>query len=136
MSKFKQLQSTLPSGPYFSGTAFSLADAAFAPVFRYFEVFEGIGDFGFFGATPAVSAWRSVRKDSSAAMAPTPSRTPTTAARAATMRNRFLGNLMPRYLISKFVVFPSRLHPTQKPHSHQVELASHYPVFPRLNRVS
>ena len=59
VSKFKQLQSTLPSGPYFSGTAFSLADAAFAPVFRYFEVFEGIGDFGFFGATPAVSAWRS-----------------------------------------------------------------------------
>jgi glutathione S-transferase len=32
-------------------------DAAFAPVFRYFEVFEGVGDFEFFDQAPAVSTW-------------------------------------------------------------------------------
>ncbi len=57
--KFQQLQATLAPGPYFSGTAFSLVDAAFAPVFRYFEVFEGVGNFEFFDEIPAVSAWRS-----------------------------------------------------------------------------
>lgn len=59
VSKFQQVQSILPAGPLFSGTTFSQVDAAFAPVFRYFEVFEGIGDFGFFDATPAVDTWRS-----------------------------------------------------------------------------
>ena len=34
--------------PIFAVAAFSLVDAAFSPVFRYFEVFERIGDFGFF----------------------------------------------------------------------------------------
>ncbi len=33
-------------------------DAAFAPVFRYFEVFETIDDFGFFDRAEAVGAWR------------------------------------------------------------------------------
>ncbi len=39
--------------------ALSYPDAAFAPVFRYFEVFERIGDFGFFRYTTSVDAWRS-----------------------------------------------------------------------------
>ena len=56
--KFRHLESALTAKPFFAGAGFSLVDAAFAPVFRYFEVFEGIGDFGFFDATPAVSAWR------------------------------------------------------------------------------
>lgn len=59
MAKFQRLQATLASGPYFAGPPFSLVDAAFAPLFRYFEVFDGMGDFGFFDASPAVRAWRS-----------------------------------------------------------------------------
>jgi glutathione S-transferase len=57
--KFQQVEATVATGPFFAGTTFSLVDAAFAPVFRYFEVFEGIRDFGFFRSTPAVAAWRS-----------------------------------------------------------------------------
>ena len=45
-------------GPYFAGPALCLVDAAFAPVFRYFDVFEGIASFGFFDALPRVRAWR------------------------------------------------------------------------------
>jgi glutathione S-transferase len=32
-------------GPWFSGARFSLVDAAFAPVFRYFDVFDQIAEF-------------------------------------------------------------------------------------------
>ena len=32
--------------PWFDGENFSLVDAVFGPVFRYFDVFDEIGDFG------------------------------------------------------------------------------------------
>lgn len=59
VDKFQQLEGALIMGPFFAGEAFSLVDAAFAPVFRYFEVIERIADFGFFTARPALNAWRS-----------------------------------------------------------------------------
>lgn len=58
IAKFETLERHLAKGPYFAGQQFSLVDAAAAPVFRYFEVFEQIGDFRFFGHTPKVLAWR------------------------------------------------------------------------------
>ncbi|QDG79113.1 glutathione S-transferase family protein [Labrenzia sp. PHM005] len=40
-SKFEHLETALsPDAPFFSGKDFSLVDCAFAPVFRYFDVFE------------------------------------------------------------------------------------------------
>ena len=33
-------------------------DAAFGPVFRYFDVFDRVGDFGVFAGQPKVRAWR------------------------------------------------------------------------------
>ena len=63
-AKFQQLEDALSArpdlrtGPWFSGNQFCLVDAAFAPVFRYFDVFDGIADFGFFGDTPHVNCWR------------------------------------------------------------------------------
>jgi glutathione S-transferase len=57
--KFAHLEAVLPAqGPYFSGPAFSIVDAVFGPVFRYFDVFEALGETGFFDATPKVLAWR------------------------------------------------------------------------------
>lgn len=56
--RFEQLEGVLGAGPYFAGERFSIVDAAFGPVFRYFDVFETIGDFGFFGGLNKVSAWR------------------------------------------------------------------------------
>jgi len=61
--RFARLEATLGGGPWFNGRAFSLVDAAFGPLFRYFVVFEQIGDFGFFDGTPRVSAWRRVLLD-------------------------------------------------------------------------
>ena len=56
--RFEQLEATLGEGPYFAGERFSIVDAVFGPVFRYFDVFETLGDFNFFGGLPNVKAWR------------------------------------------------------------------------------
>ena len=56
--KFEQLKNVLADGPYFAGNSFSMVDAVFGPVFRYFDVFDRIGEFGFFDDTPKVIAWR------------------------------------------------------------------------------
>jgi glutathione S-transferase len=56
--KFDRLDSRSGAGPYFDGRAFSLVDAVFGPVFRYFDVFDRIGDFGILGDKPNVAIWR------------------------------------------------------------------------------
>ena len=58
--RLRQLERELERrpGPYFAGAPFSLVDAAFGPVFRYFDVFERIADFGFFERTPRLLVWR------------------------------------------------------------------------------
>ncbi|MEK9970254.1 MAG: glutathione S-transferase family protein [Ferrovibrio sp.] len=59
-AKFQRLDAELgrQEGPYFAGCDFSLVDAAFAPVFRYFDVFERLLDIDIFADMPNVQAWR------------------------------------------------------------------------------
>src|SRR6516165_2265588 len=56
--KFQWLERHLGEGPYFAGARFHLVDAVFGPIFRYFDTFETIADFGFFEKTPNVRVWR------------------------------------------------------------------------------
>lgn len=56
--RFEKLEEQLGDGPWFNGEAFSIVDAAFGPVFRYFNVIENYGEFGFFEALPRTNAWR------------------------------------------------------------------------------
>lgn len=55
---FEQLEAELNCGPWFAGADFCLVDAAFAPVFRYWQVFERIADFGIFAGLSKVQRWR------------------------------------------------------------------------------
>jgi glutathione S-transferase len=59
-ARFQTLEPVLDaSGPFFAGTRFGLVDAAFGPVFRYFDVFEAIDSgFAVFEGLPRVAAWR------------------------------------------------------------------------------
>ncbi len=58
-AKLERVEQALhPAGPYFAGPRFSLVDAAFAPVFRYFDVFDALVDLGVFHTLPRVRAWR------------------------------------------------------------------------------
>ena len=56
--KFTQLEDVLGDGPYFAGADFCMVDAVFGPVFRYFDVFDKIADFGVFAQRPKIQAWR------------------------------------------------------------------------------
>jgi len=56
--KFARLEQRLGEGPYFDGARFSLVDAVFGPVFRYFDVFDRIADFGMLADKPRLAAWR------------------------------------------------------------------------------
>jgi glutathione S-transferase len=57
-ARLGQVEAELGEGPYFAGPAFSIVDAAFAPVFRYFDTFDQIGDFGFWNDVPKAQRWR------------------------------------------------------------------------------
>ena len=56
--KFSRLEARVAAVPWFDGEKFSLVDAVFGPVFRYFDVFDGIGDFGILANKPKVATWR------------------------------------------------------------------------------
>jgi len=56
--RFAWLERRLVAAPWFDGEAFSLVDAVFAPVFRYFDVFDRIGDFGILAGLPKLERWR------------------------------------------------------------------------------
>lgn len=56
--RFEQIESVLGSGPYFEGSRFSLVDAVFGPIFRYFDGYESFEDFDFFTHAARVTAWR------------------------------------------------------------------------------
>lgn len=56
--RLQQLEAALGSGPLFAGASFSIVDAVFGPVFRYFDVIDSIADFGFWDELPKVRDWR------------------------------------------------------------------------------
>jgi glutathione S-transferase len=57
-TKFSRVEEALGTGPFFAGENFSLVDAVFAPIFRYFDVFDQLIDLSVFADTPKVRAWR------------------------------------------------------------------------------
>lgn len=63
--KFAWLERHLGDGPYFENARFSLVDATYGPIFRYFDVFDSIADLGVFSKTPKVRRWRRALRDRS-----------------------------------------------------------------------
>ena len=57
--KFARVEAALGSGPFFRSESFSLVDAVFAPIFRYFDVFDEFVDLAVFAERPRVRKWRS-----------------------------------------------------------------------------
>lgn len=57
-ARFRVMEGQLGPGPWFAGDHFSLVDAVFAPVFRYFDTFDRISDFGVFDGLAGMSTWR------------------------------------------------------------------------------
>jgi glutathione S-transferase len=57
-ARFVRLEARIAASPWFDGEEFSLVDAVFGPVFRYFDVFDEIGEFGILKNKPKLSRWR------------------------------------------------------------------------------
>jgi len=57
-TRFARLEARVAAAPWFAGEKFSLVDAVFGPVFRYFDVFDEIGDFGILSGKPKLVRWR------------------------------------------------------------------------------
>jgi glutathione S-transferase len=57
-AKFARVEAALGSGPFFAGEKFSLVDAVFAPIFRYFDVFDQFIDLDVLKETPKARPWR------------------------------------------------------------------------------
>lgn len=57
-ARFRVIQGQLGRGPWFADDHFSLVDAVYAPVFRYFDTFDRIADFGIFDGLPGLAEWR------------------------------------------------------------------------------
>jgi len=57
-ARFARLEARVAASPWFDGETFSLVDAVFGPVFRYFDVFDEIGDFGILSGKPKLARWR------------------------------------------------------------------------------
>lgn len=55
---FARVESELAEGPWFAGDRFSLVDAVYGPIFRYFDTFDRIADFGILRDQPKLNAWR------------------------------------------------------------------------------
>jgi len=63
LAQFARLEAARIEGhvgdkPYFAGDQFSLVDAVYGPIFRYFDVLENSIGFDFFSETPSVKRWR------------------------------------------------------------------------------
>jgi len=56
--RFARLEARVAASPWFDGESFSLVDAVFGPVFRYFDVFDEIADFGILAGKPKLARWR------------------------------------------------------------------------------
>jgi glutathione S-transferase len=63
IQRFERLEARITAAPWFDGATFHLVDAAFGPVFRYFDVFDQIEDFGILKGKPKIARWRKALKE-------------------------------------------------------------------------
>jgi glutathione S-transferase len=57
-ARLAQIEAALGDGPFFAGQPFSIVDAVFGPVFRYFDAFEACAGFAFLDDLPRLQRWR------------------------------------------------------------------------------
>ena len=59
VGRFERIEAALDAhGPWVAGARFGMVDAVFAPVFRYFDTLESLGDGNWFDRLSRVTRWR------------------------------------------------------------------------------
>ena len=90
--KWQTLEQELGNGPFFAGEDFSLVDAAFAPVFRYFDTFETLSDDEYFADVPKVRIWREALQQRNSVQRAVGNDYPTRLLQFLAVRNSLIGN--------------------------------------------
>ncbi|MFW6767648.1 glutathione S-transferase family protein [Acinetobacter pittii] len=72
-NQLEHIEAELGSGPYFSGANFSMVDAVYAPIFRYFSIIDASVSESIFEGLARVSAWKALlaQRESVKAAVPT-----------------------------------------------------------------
>jgi glutathione S-transferase len=94
--RFARLETRVAAAPWFDGENFSLVDAVFGPVFRYFDVFDEIGDFGILAGKPKLARWRGSLADRSSVRAAVRSDYPALLHDFLKRRNSWISHLQAR----------------------------------------
>lgn len=93
-ARFERVERHLGGSPWFDPGGFSLVDAVYGPVFRYFDTFEEIADLGVFDDTPKTVAWRRNLQERASVVAAVPSDYSQQLRRFLAERNSHLSALM------------------------------------------
>jgi len=70
-AKFTKVEQEV-SGPYFDGKSFQLIDGVWATVFRYFDAFDQIADFGILTDLEKIQSWRALVSKRASVVTATP----------------------------------------------------------------
>lgn len=93
-AKFARINEQLGSGPYFAGQSFTLVDAVFGPIFRYFDTFDRIGDFGVLAGHQKLRDWRLALAERPSVRNAVPPDYPTLLERFLQSRGSYVSKLM------------------------------------------
>lgn len=108
-AKFARVEAELGPGPWFGGTGFALVDAVFGPVFRYFDTFDRIGDFGILSAKPKLADWRQRLSARPSVLGAVPPDFPEKLRHFLLARGSFLSTLMTRdFAVASLTGIPER----------------------------
>lgn len=94
--RLARLEARVAASPWFDGEKFSLVDAAFGPVFRYFDVFDEISDFGIMTGKPKLANWRNALAARSSVRSAVSANYPALLADFLKRRNSWISGLQPR----------------------------------------
>ena len=100
-AKWRQLEKNLAQTPFFTGEGFSLVDAAFAPLFRYLDLFEQLVELDFLKLYPKIESWRRALAQRDSVKKAVSADYPTLLAEFVGERNSYLGKYARTYLAAK-----------------------------------
>lgn len=97
IDKASHLEENLSETGYFDNKEFSIVDAAFAPVFRYIDLFENLANFTFLDNYPRIQQWRKLLSERGSVKRSARTEYPTLLLEFIAARDSFLGQCAREY---------------------------------------
>ena len=91
--KFEKIETEIV-GPFFAGADFHMIDGVWGPVFRYFDTFDQIADFGIMDDLPKVQLWRTALAQRPSVVSAPPEGYPARLEKFLRQRKSYISGLM------------------------------------------